>query len=282
MDGTAPGILRMNAVLDYIEDHLTEDISVSALAALSGLSDYEFRRIFSFLVGTPLSEYIRRRRMSRSAAELKGGGVSISEVGARYGYDSPSSFTRAFREVFGISPREAAADDAILSAYTRPGFRVERQGGSAIPYTLRRMPEVRLAGVSARSPITDTLCCESVWEAFEAAGGAARFPARSALYAVYENGERDVLCTVGGVLPDGETPPPGMAAYRIPAALFAAFPVPPGADERAVNDLYSRILYEFLPCSGYTRAPDVPNVEVFPDADDGRFEIRIPLRDVRR
>lgn len=58
MDDRAPGILRMNAVLDYIEDHLTEAVSVSALAALSGLSDYEFRRIFSFLMGIPLAEYI--------------------------------------------------------------------------------------------------------------------------------------------------------------------------------------------------------------------------------
>ena len=220
--------------------------------------------------------------MSRCAAELKGGGVSISEVGARYGYDTPSSFTRAFREVFGVSPRAAAADDVILTAYTRPGFRVERSGGSAIPYTLRRTPALCLCGISARSPITDTLCCESVWHQFEEAGGAAHFPENADLYAVYENDARDVLCTVGGILPDGETPPPGMRQYRIPAALWAAFPVPPGTDEGAVNDLYSRILYEFLPSCGYDRAADAPNVEVFPPCDDGRFEIRIPLRETRR
>ena len=57
-------------VIEYIEEHLDEVIDVSVLAGILGVSVYEFRRIFSFIAGVPLSEYIRKRRLSVAAYEL--------------------------------------------------------------------------------------------------------------------------------------------------------------------------------------------------------------------
>ena len=84
------GIDKINQVVEYIEANLTEQIDCATLAKIATLSEYEFRRIFSFVIGTPIAEYIRKRRLSVAAEELKAGGIGIADVGAKYGYDSAS------------------------------------------------------------------------------------------------------------------------------------------------------------------------------------------------
>ena len=90
------GINKMNEVLELIESNLTGEISVKELAKTAALSEYEFRRIFSFVVGVPVGEYVRLRRLSLAAQELSAGTGTVSETGSKYGYEVPSSFARAF------------------------------------------------------------------------------------------------------------------------------------------------------------------------------------------
>ena len=105
---------RFNEIIDYIEQHLTEEINTASLARLANMSVYEFRRIFAFIAGIPLGEYIRKRRLSAAAEELLSTDETISSVAARYGYDSPASFSRSFKAFHGLSPQKWSREETSI------------------------------------------------------------------------------------------------------------------------------------------------------------------------
>ena len=96
----------LNEMINYIEEHLTEEINYKELAKIVGVSEYSLQRIFMFLTNISLSEYIRKRRLSKSFEELKTTDIKIIDLSIKYGYDSQISFSRAFKKLFGITPSE--------------------------------------------------------------------------------------------------------------------------------------------------------------------------------
>lgn len=101
----------MNDALSYIEDHLTQDIDYDEVSVIAYYSEYYFRRMFSFLSGISLSEYIRRRKLILAALDLKGKDLRVIDVAVKYGYGSADSFSRAFYTMHGILPSEAIVHD---------------------------------------------------------------------------------------------------------------------------------------------------------------------------
>ena len=100
---------KMNDALQYIEENLTEEINYEKVAKRAYCSEYHFKRMFSFLAGISLSEYIRRRRLTMAALELQNGDVKVIDIALKYGYSSPDSFTRVFQKMHGITPSQAKA-----------------------------------------------------------------------------------------------------------------------------------------------------------------------------
>ncbi len=90
-------IERLNEALNYVEEHLDGEISYEKAARLANCSTYHFQRMFTYIAGVPLGEYIRRRKLTKAALALQQGEKKVLDVSLRYGYDSPTSFTRAFR-----------------------------------------------------------------------------------------------------------------------------------------------------------------------------------------
>lgn len=90
--------------MNYIEEHLTEEIDYEQAAKLACCSTYHFQRMFAYMANLPLSEYIRRRRMSLAAVDLQNGDNKIIDVALKYGYNSPTAFNRAFQNIHGIAP----------------------------------------------------------------------------------------------------------------------------------------------------------------------------------
>lgn len=93
----------LNKVMGYIEENLTNQIRYEALASMAGCSVYEFSRVFSFLTGMSVSEYIRRRRLSQAVFDIQGGGEKVVDIALKYGYESQATFTRAFKELHGVA-----------------------------------------------------------------------------------------------------------------------------------------------------------------------------------
>jgi len=98
---------RMNQALAYIEENLAGEIDFKKVERLAQCSEYHFRRMFSFLAGVTLSEYIRRRRLTLAAFVLIQGNALVTDTALKYGYHSPDAFTRAFQALHGVTPAEA-------------------------------------------------------------------------------------------------------------------------------------------------------------------------------
>lgn len=144
----------MNRVAGYMEEHLTERVSYGAMARMTGCSVYEFSRIFSFMTGMSLSEYIRRRRLSQAVFDLQAG-ERVVDVGLKYGYDSPTAFARAFRELHGVSPTEARKPETRLKTYPPISFQFTIQGVSALEFRMERTEAFQIVGLVDRGEPAD-------------------------------------------------------------------------------------------------------------------------------
>src|SRR5699024_8049973 len=111
---------KMNAANNYIEDNLHETIDIWEAARLACCSEYHFRRMFSFVAGVPVSEYIRKRRLTIAAQELQQTKETVEEIAQKYGYSSPDAFTRAFQGLHGINPSQAKENHSLKSLPRTP------------------------------------------------------------------------------------------------------------------------------------------------------------------
>lgn len=87
----------MNEAVNYIEEHILEEPDLNELGKLAGCSAHHFQRIFTYIGGITLTEYLRKRRMSLAAVDLKNENAKVIDVTSKYGYDSPTAFNRAFQ-----------------------------------------------------------------------------------------------------------------------------------------------------------------------------------------
>lgn len=146
-------LLSMNQAMEYIERELAGEIDMREVARTACCSEYHFKRMFSFLAGVPLSEYIRRRRLTLAAFDLKNKDLKIIEVALKYGYNSPDSFARAFQLLHGITPSEARNPGSTLKAYPRMTFQLTIQGGNEMNYRIVEKDAFRIVGIMKRVPI---------------------------------------------------------------------------------------------------------------------------------
>lgn len=144
---------RMNEALNYIEENLTNDIDLKEVAKIALCSEYHFQRMFSFLAGVTLSEYIRRRRLTLAAFELNKSNIRVIDTAVKYGYSSADSFTRAFQGLHGITPSEARNNGQSLKAYSRVTFQLSIKGGNEMNYRIVEKESFKLVGFKKRVPI---------------------------------------------------------------------------------------------------------------------------------
>ena len=265
------GIQMIENVIDYVETHILEEPDYNLLASKMQLSVYEFRRIFSFVVGCPISEYIRKRRLSLAATEIATeDNVNLQEISQKYGYSSQSAFTRAFCEQHGFSPSACIQENPPISLFTSPKFSVNISGRETVPFTIKQTETFYISGFSGVSPITDSCCCEDVWNAFYESGADKKLRTDK-LYVSYNNLGGNVSCCIGEE---------SAAGQKIPKSKWACFMLNT-VDDDAVNEIYCKIIYEWLPSANLERDEKVPTVEVYPFdmSDDGfEWEIRIPIK----
>ncbi|MRB77882.1 AraC family transcriptional regulator [Bacillus bombysepticus] len=144
---------NMNTAMRYIEDNLTNEIDFKEVARLALCSEYHFKRMFSFLAGISLSDYIRCRRLTLAAFELKNSNAKVIDVAIKYGYNSPDSFARAFQNLHGITPSEARNSSRSLKAYSPMTFQLSIQGGNEMNYRIEEKEPFRIIGITKRVPI---------------------------------------------------------------------------------------------------------------------------------
>lgn len=266
---------KIEAVIKQIEANITEEINYNKLASDMALSLYEFRRIFSFIIGCPLSEYVRRRRLSLAACELSSNkNASIQQISEKYGYSTEAAFSKAFREQHDVSPLRVQKGGAKIKLFTRPEFKVTLSGRNTAAFSLENDTGYGICGLSMISPHTDTCCCEAVWNDFYDKGYDGKIVGDK-IYAAYASDGSEVLCSIGErVGADADT-----LIQKIPQCTWACFKLNT-TDDDSVNEKYGEILYEILPSARLRRIESIPTVEVYPidmSSDDFEWEIRIPV-----
>ncbi|MFE9342567.1 AraC family transcriptional regulator [Streptomyces olivaceus] len=146
-------IPALNHLVDLVEEHLGTEPDVPALAAALGTTEYHLRRMFSSLAGMPLSEYVRRRRMTVAASDVVRGGDDLLSVAVRYGYGSTEAFGRAFRAVHGAAPRDVRRDGGPLRTQPQLRFRLTVEGSTPMDTRFADRPAFRLIGHATRVPL---------------------------------------------------------------------------------------------------------------------------------
>ena len=139
---------ELNDVINYIENHLTDDLSLETISAYAGVSDYHFRQIFFYIAGITLHDYIKNRKLSEANNDLLEG-ESVTNVAFKYGYESLDGFTRAFKKWNGHLPSEIAAKK-ISKSFPKLSFIITVKGGAIMNYRIEDKPTFQLAGVSKR------------------------------------------------------------------------------------------------------------------------------------
>ena len=145
-------IAVLNRLVELVEEHLSDGVDVSDLASSLGTTEYHLRRMFSSLSGMPLSEYVRRRRVSVAAADVLDG-ADLLRLAVDYGYGSAEAFGRAFRAVHGASPGDVRRDGGPLRTQPQIRFRLTVEGNTPMDTRITEQPALRLVGHSARVPL---------------------------------------------------------------------------------------------------------------------------------
>ncbi len=142
---------KFNHLMDYIEAHLTEDISGKEISKIVGLSDYHFKRMFSYMAGMSLNEYIKNRRLSAANIELING-AKVTDIAYKYRYQSIEGFSRAFREWSGFLPSEVTKNK-IQKSFPKFSFYIDIRGGISMEFKIEKKEKFHIVGVSKRVPI---------------------------------------------------------------------------------------------------------------------------------
>ncbi|UPA31920.1 AraC family transcriptional regulator [Terrisporobacter glycolicus] len=145
-------INNFNKAMKYIDQNLENEIDFKKVSQIAGVSEFHFRKIFSYLSGTTLSSYIRKRKLSEASLDLINNRMKIIDVAIKYGYDSADGFTRAFKEWFGVNPSELK-NYRDFKIYPSMTFQLTIRGGSNMNYRIEKKNPFKLVGVKKRIPI---------------------------------------------------------------------------------------------------------------------------------
>ena len=120
----------------YMEEHICENINYTEVAKSVHMSNYNFHRAFSFIVGMTANEYIRKRRLTLAAKELQTTNISVIDATYKYGYESPESFSKAFSRFHGSTPKQAKQKGAKLHLFNHLVIKIILEGGSIMDYRI--------------------------------------------------------------------------------------------------------------------------------------------------
>ncbi|WJH35507.1 AraC family transcriptional regulator [Paenibacillus sp. CC-CFT747] len=259
---------RMNNAMDYIESNLADDISYDKIAQIACCSTYHFQRMFPFITGVSLSEYIRRRRLTLAAFELQTTDAKVIDVAMKYGYESPEAFTRAFKNLHGIIPISARDIGVALKAYPRMSFHISIKGDVEMNYRIEQRGSFEMFGVyglinsdqkTAFSEVPQfRKKCDDDGSVDLMNGLLGRFGDNNLHAALYDHTREFFKYMICYYLPKGLEIPERLTTLSVPALIWAVFPEP----KCDMQKLWERIYSEWFPTSEYEQV-EGPSFEMY-------------------
>ncbi|NLK71490.1 MAG: AraC family transcriptional regulator [Clostridiales bacterium] len=282
---------ELNRVIDFIEEHLTDDLSLEAISDYAGVSDYHFRKIFFYLSGMTLSEYIKNRRLSEAGMDLLHG-RKVTDVYLKYGYESMDGFTRAFKKWSGILPSDVSKK-GISKTFPKLSFIIKVKGGTNMEFRIEEKPAFNLVGVSRRVPMQFeginmeiVKLAESITEEqrreMHTLQNIEPYEVVNASYEADANflKEEGYLTHLIGVLSTKDEVSDSLEKVPVNACTWAVFPNE-GPFPNTLQDTMARVYSEWLPSSDYEviNAPSFSFTKMDKEKKDYAYcEVWIPVR----
>ncbi|MFJ8074066.1 GyrI-like domain-containing protein [Streptomyces sp. NPDC096176] len=280
---------RLNQTMEYIDRHLDQSIDVAGAARVAATSEYHLRRMFSALAGMPLSEYIRRRRLTVASAEVLADREPLLEIAVRYGYGSGEAFARAFRAMHGVGPGEARRTGAALVSQPRLSFRLTVEGNSSMRYRVVDRPAFSVVGLKARVPLVHRGPNQAIID-FVRRIGPQRMESLEKLSDEEPQGivavcddldpsraEGTALDYYQGVITSAAAPE-GTTVLPVPAGTWAVFTTAGPAPE-AIQELWRDVFTEWFPSNPYRSrpGPEILRTRLSPDGTEAEAELWLPV-----
>lgn len=268
-------ITGLQNAIDYIEDHITDELDCNVIAQQAACSGFYFQRIFGILCGIPVAEYIRNRRLTLAGSELSATDAKIIDVALKYGYNSPESFARAFVRFHGITPSEAKKNGSKLKSFSRISVQIILKGGSLMNYKIVTKDAFKVLEKVEKHSIDDAQNKNTIpefWTRSHADGTVSTLleqtPDSTFIYGVcYGNTPNDAKTFDyaiaaqygGGGIPDG------FRVKEIPERTWAVFECK-GAMPNSIQETWHKICAEFFPTSGYQPTYEM-DIEAYTNGD---------------
>lgn len=276
-------IERLNSAINYIEEHLTDEIDYEKLGEIACCSAYHFQRMFTYMAGMPLSEYIRRRKMSLAAVDLQSPDAKIIDVALKYGYSSPTAFNRAFQSIHGVAPSALKNEGVSTKAFPPLTFQITIKGVEQMDYRIETKEAFRIVGVS--QPLDKEIeknfeTVPAMWQRVVMDGTVQKLAGMidgepKGMLGVSACNDEEQWKYFIAVASSGEKGK--FEEFTVPAATWAIFSGT--GDNLSIQTLEQRIVTEWLPTSGYEYG-NAPDIEVYlnPDPQNAQYEVWIPVR----
>ncbi len=248
-------VWAVNHAIEYMEEHLTEEITLADIAKSVNLSAFHFQRAFSLLTEMSPAEYLRTRRLSQAGAELINGKSKVIDVALKYGYDSPESFSKAFTRFHGVSPMQVKNGSPIrfMNRYT---VRIMIDGGCIMEYKIEQWEAVDLL-VHTGSFHAETSEQEIpvFWDAYYADEKLRKIPGYLGVCAQQKTDGDVFTYGIGCRASDVDGVPDGFEILHIPEHTWAVFKCV-GPMPKTIQDMWGKIYREWLPVADYELVPD--------------------------
>ncbi|MEK8130749.1 AraC family transcriptional regulator [Paenibacillus filicis] len=257
----------MQRVVDEIEARLGEELTLSSLAQLANFSDFHFHRVFQSIVGWPVMEYVRGRRLFHAACRVAGTKDKLMDIALDYGFGTPETFIRAFRKMYGMTPGEYRKQGLRPHASDKANVLERRlnldSGGIRMEFRVVTKPGFDVIGYSIRTRNKDGQNNRDIpafWQRYlqEKQGQALYEQAAStAEYGICGDFDMDTgefTYIIGVEAKEGAIVPEGAIRRHYPEQTYAVFTTPKAAHDQfttAIQSTWNAIFSEWFPQSGY-------------------------------
>ena len=283
---------QLNAAMVYIEQNLCNDVHFDEAARIACVTRDSLMRFFSYMTGMTLHEYVRRRRLTLAACDLKQSTARVMDLSIKYGYESADAFSRAFAKQHGITPTAFRRFGGSLKVYPPVSFHIMIKGAREMDFRMLELPDTEVCGVAkpfdgqgyqTREELRHTMWADDAGDVpGQICEGRWNQPGNHAYdgiwYGIWQDGSymiaREKADTKNGAL----------EKRTIPAGTYAAFRT--GCGGLAWEEfpkLFELIWDSWLPTSGYRQTQDmmIEVLHLWTDHDKRRknryYEVWLPV-----
>ncbi|WP_242142184.1 MULTISPECIES: AraC family transcriptional regulator [unclassified Bacillus cereus group] len=266
---------QIQKAIDYIEKDVMEKQTLCNLARIAGFSDSHFHRVFQALVGDPVMEYVRKRRLARAAYQLSHTNERILDIALEHGFQSHETFTRAFKKLFQMTPSQYRKQNIQTPMYNKVNVRQRKLnpylGGIQMEYRIVNKPAFSVVGYECKTTNKEGKNHQDIpafWQTYIKKNLGANIPNRKDTSQCVELGmctdfnleTGDFTYIIGMEVTSFEGVPNELLKRTFPEATYAVFTTPKVPHEEmvpSIHQTWNAVFTEWFPHSGYEHCGSV-------------------------